>query len=307
MLVRQQENARLSARFRARYQQGHACTPQQEEQYRSLGNKYPITATRFAVKAIFNPLSGQDYANTMKLNLSRMVAILIIMTVALVGTAFAASDSTENDHVIHSAGTGKVIGAPDRAQVTFSVQTENTDVKAAQSENAVKMGKVIDALVAAGIPRDALKTTGYNIYPVYEESTGILSPKVKTYRVTNTLTVTLHDVSRTGEVIDIAVANGINQADSIEFMLSEAQQKTLRTEALKEAVANARADADTVAAAMGTNITGVKNAEISAGYYPVSFQNYAMDGAGMKSVAATPVQPGDITLSATIMITYTFR
>ena len=89
-------------------------------------------------------------------------------------------------------GTGNVIGMPDRAQVTFSVQTENTDVKAAQAENAVKMAKVHDALLAMGLPRDSLKTTGYNIYPVYEESTGLLTPKIKTYRVTNSLTVTLH-------------------------------------------------------------------------------------------------------------------
>lgn len=241
--------------------------------------------------------------------LFRMSAIFLILAVAVVGTAAAASDSTDNDNVIFSTGTGKVIGTPDRAQVTFSVQTENTDVKAAQAENALKMNKVIDALTGSGIPRDALKTTGYNIYPVYEESSGILGSKVKTYRVTNTLTVTLHDVSKTGEVIDVAVANGINQADTIQFMLSEQQQQVLRTEALKEAVTRARADADTVAAAMGTNVTGVKNAQIDAGYSPVYFQNYQYDavGASMKSASPTPVQPGDITVTATVSVTYNIR
>jgi len=236
-----------------------------------------------------------------------MCAILLILVVAAVGTVSAASDSIDNDKVIHSTGTGNVIGTPDRAQVTFSVQTENSDVRTAQAENSQKMNKVIDALISAGIPRDALKTTGYNIYPVYEESTGILTPKVKTYQVTNTLTVTLHDVSRTGEVIDVAVANGINQADSIQFMLSDEQQQVLRTEALRKAVDRARADADTVASAMGTNVTGVKNADISGGYYPVTFQNYAMDRTTMKGAAATPVQPGDITVSATVTITYVIR
>jgi uncharacterized protein YggE len=239
----------------------------------------------------------------------RILAILLILAVAAVGAVSAASDSTDNDKVIHSTGTGNVIGTPDRAQVTFSVQTENTDVKLAQADNAVKMNKVIDALVGSGIPRDALKTTGYNIYPVYEESTGILAPKIRTYRVTNTLTVTLHDVSKTGEVIDVAVANGINQADSIQFMLSDQQQQVLRTDALKKAVDRARADADTVAGAMGTSIIGVKNADISAGYYPVMFQNYQYDavGASMKSATPTPVQPGDITVSATVTITYNIR
>lgn len=231
------------------------------------------------------------------------------MAMACVGIAAAATD-TSNYKVIQASGTGNVIGTPDRAQVTFSVETENTDVKIAQQDNAARMATVINALVAIGIPRDALKTTGYNIYPVYEDSTkSIIDQKVRTYRVTNTLTVTLHDVSKTGDVIDVAVANGINQASSIQFLLSDEQSQVLRTEALKEAVARARADADTVAAAMGTNITGVQRADISGGYSPVLYENYQYDAgnAMMKSAVPTPIQPGDITVSAQVSITCLIR
>ncbi|MFA4849792.1 MAG: SIMPL domain-containing protein [Methanoregula sp.] len=241
---------------------------------------------------------------------SLFMIALIIMAMACVGFAAAAPLDTSNNKVIQASGTGNVIGTPDRAQVTFSVQTENADVKIAQQENAVQMAKVIDALVAIGIPRDALKTTGYNIYPVYEDTTkSILDQKVRTYRVTNTLTVTLHDVSKTGDVIDVAVANGINQASSIQFLLSDEQSQVLRTEALKKAVARARADADTVAGAMGTAIIGVQSADISGGYSPVLFDNYQYQAgnAMMKSVAPTPIQPGDITVSATVSITYLIR
>ena len=229
---------------------------------------------------------------------------LLIISLALIGCASAASD-TANEHVIQTTGTGNVIGTPDRAQVTFSVQTENTDVRAAQAENANRMAKVHDALIATGIPRDALKTTGYNIYPVYEDSNGILKPKIRTYRVTNSLTVTLHNVSKTGEVIDTAVANGINQADSIRFMLSDEQAQVLRTEALKEAVTRARSDADTISAAMGTSITGVQRAETGSSYSPVYFQNYAMDATAPRASAETPIQAGDITVSASVTISYT--
>lgn len=231
---------------------------------------------------------------------------LVIISLALVGCAMGATD-TENEHVIVASGTGNVIGTPDRAQVTFSVQTENVDVKVAQAENAEKMAQVQNALLAAGIPKDALKTTGYNIYPIYEDTKGILNANIKTYQVTNSLTVTLHDVSRTGEIIDIGVANGINQAYSIQFMLSDEQAQILRTEALKEAVSRARSDADTIAGAMGTPITGVQRAEIGGGYSPVYFQNYAMDSMAPKAASATPIQSGDITVSATVTITYTIR
>ena len=274
--------------------------------FRHWNGFIPITATLFAVKATFNPDSGEVYANTMTRTIRLLTLGLLIISLALISCASAASDIA-NEHVIQTTGTGNVIGTPDRAQVTFSVQTENTDVRAAQAENANRMAKVHDALLATGIPRDALKTTGYNIYPVYEDSNGILKPKIKTYRVTNSLTVTLHNVSHTGDVIDTAVANGINQADSIQFMLSDEQGQVLRTEALKEAVSRARSDADTISAAMGTTITGVQRAETGSSYSPVYFQNYAMDGAAMKSAAATPIQAGDITVSASVTISYTIR
>jgi uncharacterized protein YggE len=244
----------------------------------------------------------------MKQKISLLILAVILLAMAGIGSVAAATQATCDENVIHSYGSGNVIGTPDRAQVTFSVQTENIDVKSAQMANAVQMTKVIDALVAAGLPKDALKTTGYNIYPVYEDySKSPFEQKIKTYQVTNTLTVTLHDVNRTGEVIDVAVANGVNQASSIQFMLSDAQAQVLRTEALKKAVALARADADTVASELGVTIVGVKSADISGGYAPVLFENYQAGNAMTKSAAPTPIQPGDVTVTAQVSVTYLFR
>lgn len=239
---------------------------------------------------------------------SLLMLAIAILAMVCTGSVAAATQATCDENVIHSYGSGNVIGTPDRAQVTFSVQTENVDVKTAQQANAVQMTKVIDALVAAGLPKDALKTTGYNIYPIYDDySKTPFEQKIRTYQVTNTLTVTLHEVNRTGEVIDIAVANGINQASSIQFMLSDEQAQVLRTEALKEAVALARADADTVASALGVTIVDVKSADISGGYAPVLFENYQAGNVMAKSAAPTPIQPGDITVTAQVSITYFIR
>lgn len=237
----------------------------------------------------------------MKYRLAFLTAALLIISMAVIGTVSAVDVST--DHTITASGTGSVIGTPDRAQISLAVETENRDVKIAQAENAARMTAVMNALKAAGIPEDALKTTGYSIYPVYEDTKIFPDQKIKGYRVTNTLTVTLHDVNRTGEVIDIGIANGINQANSIKFMLSDEQAQVLRTEALKEASQRATADAQTVAKALGVSISTVKTVEIGGGYTPVLFENYAkMDVAS--GAAATPIQPGDVTVTATVTVTY---
>jgi uncharacterized protein YggE len=228
-------------------------------------------------------------------------ALLIMIVMAAIGTVSAADTCPEP--TITASGTGSVIGTPDRAQISLAVETENLDVKAAQAENAAIMTKVMNALTAAGIPQDALKTTGYNIYPVYDDTKFPVGQKIKGYRVTNTLTVTLHDVNRTGEVIDIGVANGINQASSIQFLLSDEQAQVLRTEALKEATHRAAADAQTVAAALGVTIASVKSVDIGGGYTPVLFQNWASNDAG-SGRTTTPIQPGDVTVTATVTVTY---
>jgi uncharacterized protein len=236
----------------------------------------------------------------MKQNIMRIAVIALLLAMTLAGAVAAADTST--DHTITATGTGSVIGTPDRAQISLAVETENPDVKVAQAENAVIMTRVMDALIAAGIPKDGLKTTGYSIYPVYEEVKLPLGQKIKAYHVTNTLTITLHDVNRTGEVIDIGVANGINQASSIQFLLSDEQSQVLRTEALKEATARAGDDAKTVASALGVTISGVKTVEVGGGYTPVLFQNYARAEAA--GAVSTPIQPGDITVTATVTVTY---
>ncbi len=240
----------------------------------------------------------------MKNRIAILTALVVLVALLAIGTVSAAD--TSDDRTITASGTGSVIGTPDRAQISLAVETENIDVKAAQAENAAIMTKVMDALKAAGIPKDALKTTGYNIYPVYDDSKFPIGQKIKAYRVTNTLTVTLHDVSRTGEVIDIGVANGINQANSIQFLLSDEQAQVLRTEALKEATARAAADAQTVATALGVNITAVKTVDVGQGYTPVLFQNYARSDSA-SGVAPTPIQPGDVTVTATVSVTYLIR
>jgi uncharacterized protein YggE len=90
------------------------------------------------------------------------------------------------------------------------------------------------------------------------------------------------------------------------FMLSDEQAQVLRTEALKEAVTRAWDDAETVAAALGVRIAGIGNVDISGGYMPVFYSNYQVAG-DMKAEVPTPIQPGDITVTATVTVAFLIR
>ena len=65
----------------------------------------------------------------MKLKIPLLVLAVVLLAMTGIGSVAAATQATCDENVIHSYGSGNVIGTPDRAQVTFSVQTENIDVK----------------------------------------------------------------------------------------------------------------------------------------------------------------------------------
>ncbi len=232
-----------------------------------------------------------------------MFAILVLALIP--GPALGADTSLCPERIISVSGSGEVMATPDICTVNVGVQTENSDVMIAQQENARIMDRMITALVAAGIPREDIKTVGYSIYPVYEDTTLPFGQKIRYYQVTSSVQVTVRDVTRTGEIIDIAVANGANQVNSIVFSLSKERESLLRSEVLTMAVRNARTDADTVALATGVTITGVQSVSVGSVYVPLYYDNRIAAGAESKAaVVPTPIEPGQITVTAQVSISY---
>jgi uncharacterized protein YggE len=235
-----------------------------------------------------------------KIILGSIAAILVLS--AVMGSVMAQDSTASTEKLIHTSTTGEVITQPDQVELSLAVQTEDANAQVAQQRNAALMGATLAALERAGIPTDKIKTSGYTIYPVYDNSGSVLGQKVRVYRVTNTLLITLTDTSRAGEIIDLAVANGVNQVNYISFTLSESRQKALRSAALQDAMARSRSDADAVAIAGGLSIVGVKEITVSGGYYPVAVSDYRLaEGA---SSAPTPVVPGEVTITASVSVTY---
>ena len=231
-----------------------------------------------------------------------VLAILLVAGTALTLPAMAIDEECDL-HLLYVSGTGKITTDPDRAIVSLAVETQHSDVKAAQNENAVRMNEVINAVRALGIPSEDLKTTGYTISIIRDETEkGVFDREVTYYRVVNTLLVELKDIQKAGEVVDIAINNGANRVNYVSFTLSDEKQESLRAEALTDAVNSARNDANAVAGAMGVSITGVKEISVGSPVIPVRYAEMAYDAAPV--AAATPIEPNTIDVTATVSITY---
>ena len=237
---------------------------------------------------------------------------LMILCAAVVGNVTAQLPEESKDKLIHVSGTGKVTTTPDQAVIVFAVETEHADVKTAQQENARRMDAVINALKNAGIPENNIRTASYNIYPVAENNYRPLADdgrtpdlRIQFYRVINTVEVTLNDVDRAGEIVDLAVASGANRVDRFAFTLSEAKQLEFRSQALNAAVAQARGDANVVAAALGKTIVDVKEVTVGNNYVPLAYDTRLM---GMEKAAGsavpTPLEVGEIDVTASVSISY---
>jgi uncharacterized protein YggE len=201
------------------------------------------------------------------------------------------------------SGHGEVRATPDRATILFAVETRAERAADAAQDNARRTRATLDSLKSLGLTSDQLSTIGYTVSAVqsYDQKTG---PKVVGYAAQNAVRVELRKLDQVGRAIDKALAGGANRVSSLDFTSSAAD--SLRRVALAMAVANARADAETVARAAGGTLGPLIELTASPGPgrpQPMMFARIAAGGAA----AETPVNPGELSTSADVSVRWAFK
>ena len=180
----------------------------------------------------------------------------LVLSACAADTASAQSAPNAQVRTLVVAGQGKSYLTPDIATINIGVHTEGTEVAEAVSRNTAQATKVADALKAAGIDPKDVQTSNFNIYP--QQQFGPNGETVSSkYVVDNTVYVTVRDLNQLGALLDAAIKAGANQINGIQF--DSTQKEKAIAEARKNAVANARTQADEMA-----QIAGVKLGAIQA-------------------------------------------
>ena len=226
---------------------------------------------------------------------------VIIFLILSLFTFPALADENNNANIITVSGQGTVKAAPDRATVSLAVITEAKTAKQAQLDNAQKVNAVMLALINSGIAEQDIKTQNYNLRPnyVYVEKE---APKFVSYIVQNEIIVTVKNINQVGNILDIAVGSGINQVNNINFYIENDQ--SLKVQALQKAIADARAKADVLAAALGKNIVGVKSASGSWNTNIPGNIYYAKDMAMGGGMSSNSISPGESEITAVADIVF---
>ena len=247
--------------------------------------------------------------NVMKINFTSFKSVLMIFAlieVMVVGAYPAISSAEERDrNTITVQGSSSITVSPTIAYVSIGVTTFNKNAATAQSENAVKMDRVYKTLASLGIKKDKIKTVNYNISPRYDYKNNVAT--LAGYNVINSIRVTVNDLKKVSDVLDMTVKEGVNQSNSISFGVTDEERDRLYLQALSQAVSNAKEKANTIAAAAGIAISKPANIIEGSSAHFVQPNYRAMDMAKMASeTAPTPISEGELMIEANVTVIYDY-
>jgi uncharacterized protein len=203
---------------------------------------------------------------------------------------------------IVTRGHAIVTARPDRAFVTIAAESRSKNSADAQKQNAAAMTAVLQKIEQAGVPKDAVRTIGYELQPEFDYANG--RQTFRNYVARNTVEVRLDDIDRIGIAIDAAAAGGATTIAGIRFDVRN--RAALERDALRIAVADARARADAAAAGAGATIDRVVRIEEEAQFEPPR-PMMRMAAQAVERDVSTPVEPSTIEIQARVTMTVSLR
>jgi len=221
-----------------------------------------------------------------------------------IGSGLAASNT------ITVQGQGTVEKAPDTAKFSFTIQDEESSTAAAQAVVSKKVDQVKSDLIAAGVASQYITTDSYNSYPDYQQTmtpmitTGQTTTQqvLKGYIVSQDVDVSVKDLTKTETVAGILGKDGVTSIDGPNLGFENPNE--VQDEARDAAIADAKAQAQTLASSLGVHLVRIVSFnDDSTGPVPVMY-NKAM--ATPAAAAATPpsIPTGVQTVNSSVSITY---
>ncbi|MFC6989652.1 SIMPL domain-containing protein [Haloplanus sp. GCM10025708] len=235
----------------------------------------------------------------------RLAIVSLIALVALAGCVGplqtdAAADAGSETPTISVSANGDAAAEPNLAVIQVSVEARADSADAARARVADDVSRMRAALGEAGVPDDAVTTATFHISPEYDHSDA--DRELLGYRAVHAFAIEVTP-DRAGEIVDVSVGNGATAVEGVRFTLTDDRRAELRQQALTQAMNAARTDADTIASAADVEVTGVKTASTSAQFVPYFESRDVASGGG--AGGSTVVEPGPVTVSASVSVTYT--
>ncbi len=159
---------------------------------------------------------------------------------------------TDFDRTIMVTGHGTARGIPDLARVTFGVEMIHADLAPAYEATAAAMSRLIVSLLNIGIARADIQTRNLAVNSRNERVDHAEREYRQVYAASQSITVTIRDISAVSRVLSTAVRKGANKVESLHF--EAANPEALIAQARLAAVADAQEHAKQLADALHVSV-----------------------------------------------------
>lgn len=234
-----------------------------------------------------------------------VVALLVAGVVGVyfkvVGALPIAVTQTQKMSTFDVSGEGRVVVVPDEATLQLGVTDQGRNLKEVQQRINVIMQQLGDSLNEIGVDKKDIKTTGYNVYPDYQEE-GL-------YRAQASLSVKIKDLDKVSDALDLVGTLGLDNVSGPSFGLSEELSEKTMKEAREIAIDKAKSKASELSDLAGMKLGRIVNiSEGSQGGYPVPMYGREMAvSSDMQTKVETPVEVGSSEVVASVTLSYETR
>jgi hypothetical protein len=198
------------------------------------------------------------------------------------------------------SGVGSVFGEPDVAVLSLGVEAEAEGVGEARSQAAEAMEAMLSALKEGGVAEEDIQTTRFSVQPRYDfiDKRQVL----RGFVVNNLVTAKIRSIDNTGELIDAALEAGgdLARVQNLQFTIDD--PSALEEEARKEAMAEARHKAETLAEAAGVDLGPPRSISESGGPRPIRFE--ASLAVELLEEAETPIEVGELEVRVQVQVVF---
>jgi uncharacterized protein YggE len=237
--------------------------------------------------------------------MKHIVLITPLFVLALLVNAVA-QENGPRPRLISVSGTSEINVPPDQVVLRLGIESRDRVLRSAKAQNDARSKKVIALASTAGIESKDIQTSELQMNPTYSEER---VPKFVDFEVTQTIAITLKDLSKYDALMTKLLESGVNRVDGISFEVGETRK--YKDEARSKAIQAAKEKAVAMATELGQTIgkpweISEQDGENPFTPTPIMMANSVIGGAGYDRSDAkeSTVAPGQVTIRASVRVSF---
>ena len=234
-----------------------------------------------------------------------VIAVAALLAAGGPATAQPVVALAQDEALLSVEAEGRIASRPDTMSITAGTVTTGATAAEAVAANAALAQRLVAAIRAAGIEARDVRTSHFEVRPTFEGERGERRsdgppPRIVGYVVSNNLELRLRDLRDAESLIGRLFEAGANSVRGPVFSLAD--DREARRAAERNAIAEARAEAENYAAALGRRVGRLLRVGDRR-----SWTERLPDGGIMLTgsrIPPTPIEPGEIETRAIVYVDF---